>query len=119
MPAVEGTRNVLASCTKAGVTRVALTASTACVYVVYGTTPEDHVFTEHDWSPEDMLRTKKNWCGRATARPLVRVRVRVHVSAPAGAGKPVASVPNSTDGSGAEAMHLTMRTRSIWVCWAV
>eukprot|EP00041_Stephanoeca_diplocostata_P007880 m.113330 g.113330 ORF g.113330 m.113330 type:complete len:342 (-) comp17076_c0_seq1:413-1438(-) len=61
VPATEGTRNVLATCNKFGVTRVALTASTACVYVVYGTTEPNHVFTEEDWSPEDLLREKENW----------------------------------------------------------
>lgn len=61
VPAVQGTQNVLASCNKNGVKKVALTASTACVYVVYGTTAEDHVFTDADWSPEDLLREKENW----------------------------------------------------------
>ena len=32
-PSIEGTRNVLSACNKAGVKNVVLTASTACVYV--------------------------------------------------------------------------------------
>jgi len=60
-PAVEGTRNVLGACQRLGVKRVALTASTATVYVNYGTLAPDYVYTEADWSPEDLLREKKNW----------------------------------------------------------
>eukprot|EP00446_Apocalathium_sp_SHHI-4_P014274 CAMPEP_0177199122 /NCGR_PEP_ID=MMETSP0367-20130122/25501_1 /TAXON_ID=447022 ORGANISM="Scrippsiella hangoei-like, Strain SHHI-4" /NCGR_SAMPLE_ID=MMETSP0367 /ASSEMBLY_ACC=CAM_ASM_000362 /LENGTH=332 /DNA_ID=CAMNT_0018647441 /DNA_START=25 /DNA_END=1023 /DNA_ORIENTATION=- len=61
LPALEGTRNVLASCTKFGVRRVALTSSTASVYANYGGVPDDHVYTGADWSPEDVLRAKSNW----------------------------------------------------------
>jgi cinnamoyl-CoA reductase len=61
VPAVTGTRNVLDSCRKLGVRRVVLTASTACVYVDYGTVADDHVYTDKDWSPEPLLRQKANW----------------------------------------------------------
>jgi cinnamoyl-CoA reductase len=60
-PAVAGTRNVLQSCAKLGVKKVVLTASTACVYVDYGTVPDDHVYTDKDWSQEPLLREKENW----------------------------------------------------------
>jgi len=60
-PAVEGTRNVLTSCRRLGVKKVACTASTANIYINYGTLPADHVYTEEDWSPEGMLREKRNW----------------------------------------------------------
>lgn len=60
-PAVEGTKNVLDTCNKLGVKKVVLTASTACIYVTYGTLPEDHVYSEKDWSPIDLLTEKKNW----------------------------------------------------------
>mmetsp|Transcript_42258 Transcript_42258/g.122146 ORF Transcript_42258/g.122146 Transcript_42258/m.122146 type:complete len:350 (-) Transcript_42258:65-1114(-) len=60
-PAVEGTRNVLDACRRLGVRRVALTSSTAAIYVNYGTLPAEHVYTEEDWSPEDLLRERKNW----------------------------------------------------------
>eukprot|EP00438_Fugacium_kawagutii_P026764 Skav216454 [mRNA] locus=scaffold50:708497:712440:- [translate_table: standard] len=60
-PAVEGTRNVLSSCQKLGVKRVALTSSTGSVYVNYGTFPADHVYTSADWSPAELLREKQNW----------------------------------------------------------
>ena len=61
MPAVEGTRNVLASCSKLGVKKVVLTASMASVYVNYGNLPPDHVYTERDWSDETLMREKNNW----------------------------------------------------------
>ena len=60
-PAVEGTKNVLDTCNKLGVKKVVLTASTACIYVTYGTMPEEHVYTEQDWSPIELLTEKKNW----------------------------------------------------------
>jgi len=60
-PAVEGTRNVLTSCQKLGVKRVALTSSTASVYVNYGTVPAEHVYTAEDFSPLEVLREKQNW----------------------------------------------------------
>ena len=61
VPAVTGTRNVLNSCRKHGVSKVVLTSSTAAVYVTYGTVPVDHVYTGCDWSPEDLLREHSNW----------------------------------------------------------
>jgi nucleoside-diphosphate-sugar epimerase len=60
-PAVEGTRNVLTTCRELGVKKVALTSSTAAVYVTYGSTPVDYVFSDADWSPEALLREKSNW----------------------------------------------------------
>jgi len=60
-PAVEGTRNVLSSCHKLGVKRVALTSSTGSVYVNYGKVPADHVYSSADWSPSELLREKQNW----------------------------------------------------------
>ena len=60
-PAVEGTRNVLNSCRRLGVKKVALTSSTASVYTNYGKLPADHVYTSEDFSPEDVLREKENW----------------------------------------------------------
>ena len=61
VPAVTGTRNVLDSCRKLNVQKVVLTASTACVYVDYGTVPDDHVYTDKDWSQEPLLREKESW----------------------------------------------------------
>ncbi|CAE8715553.1 unnamed protein product [Polarella glacialis] len=63
LPAVEGTRNVLSTCRRLGVKRVALTASTATIYVNYGTLPADHVYTGADWSSEELMQKKKNWYG--------------------------------------------------------
>ncbi|CAE7564970.1 CCR1 [Symbiodinium natans] len=60
-PAVEGTRNVLNSCHRLGVKKVALTSSTASVYTNYGSLPADHVYTAEDFSPADVLREKENW----------------------------------------------------------
>ena len=62
-PAIRGTANVLEACRKFGVTRVTLTASTACVYVNYGRVEggAEHVYTDADWSPEELLEEKKNW----------------------------------------------------------
>lgn len=60
-PALDGTRNVLEACRKANVKRVALTASTACVYVWYGKYDETHVMTEADWSDEEAVVKDENW----------------------------------------------------------
>ena len=60
-PAVEGTRNVLDACVKAGIKKVVLTSSTAAVYAAYGTVAEDHVWTADDWTPEALVREKANW----------------------------------------------------------
>lgn len=61
VPAVNGSRNVLNACHKACVKKVVLTASTACVYVDYGTRPDDHIYTDQDWSPESLLSANENW----------------------------------------------------------
>lgn len=61
VPAVNGTRNVLNSCRKLGVKRVVLTASTACVYVDYGTRPDNHIYSDQDWSIESLLIQNQNW----------------------------------------------------------
>lgn len=61
VPAVTGTRNVLDACRKLGVKQVVLTASTACVYTDYATRPDDHLYTDQDWSPEPPMRGKENW----------------------------------------------------------
>lgn len=61
VPAVTGTRNVLDTCRKLGIKKVVLTASTACIYVDYGTRPDDHVYSDQDWSDEALLREKENW----------------------------------------------------------
>jgi len=55
---VEGTRTVLASCTKAGVKRVALTSSMASVRICL---PQDVVFTDMHWSDEDKMREAEMW----------------------------------------------------------
>jgi len=60
-PALNGTANVLEACSKANVKRVALTASTACIYVWYGKYDETHVMTEADWSDEEAVLKDKNW----------------------------------------------------------
>ena len=60
-PAVEGTRNVLNSCQRLGVQKVALTSSTASVYTNYGMLPPHHVYTAEDFSPAEVLREKQNW----------------------------------------------------------
>ena len=60
-PALDGTRNVLESCNKAKVKKVVLTASTACMYVWYGSKDESHVLSEEDWSDEEKIIEAKNW----------------------------------------------------------
>ena len=60
-PAVEGTRNVLDACVRAGVRKVVLTSSTAAVYVSYGTVADDHVWSSADWTSEGLVREKENW----------------------------------------------------------
>lgn len=60
-PALEGTSNVLNSCTRFGVKRVVLTSSTAAVYAGHGKWDKDHVYNEDDWSPEDRMIEWKNW----------------------------------------------------------
>ena len=51
-PAVSGTRNVLASCQRAGVTRVVLTSSMAAIT---DEPDSDHVLTEADWNTRSSL----------------------------------------------------------------
>jgi len=60
-PALEGTRNVLTSCAELGIKKVVLTSSTASVYVMYGKLPDDHVYTDADWSDEAAMRARKSW----------------------------------------------------------
>ena len=60
-PALDGTRNVLESCNKAKIQKVVLTASTACMYVWYGTKDKEHVLSEEDWSEEKKIVEAKNW----------------------------------------------------------
>ena len=60
-PALEGTKNVLDACTRFGVTKVALTSSTAAVYVAYGTKSNDHVYTAADWSDVALMEQHENW----------------------------------------------------------
>eukprot|EP00298_Acanthocystis_sp_HF-20_P001957 c12442_g1_i1.p1 GENE.c12442_g1_i1~~c12442_g1_i1.p1 ORF type:complete len:353 (-),score=141.87 c12442_g1_i1:90-1148(-) len=49
-PAVEGTKNVLAACAKAGIKRVVLTSSVAAIY--HGHEELGRPFNEEDWSVE-------------------------------------------------------------------
>lgn len=51
VPARDGTLRVLRAARGAGVKRVVLTSSFAAVG--YGDAPQDHVFTEDDWTPSD------------------------------------------------------------------
>jgi cinnamoyl-CoA reductase len=60
-PAVDGTKNVVASCIKLGVKKVVLTSSTAAVYVQYGAKPAEYVYTEDDWSNEEAIRAHNFW----------------------------------------------------------
>jgi nucleoside-diphosphate-sugar epimerase len=65
-PAVAGTEMVLNACKKYKVSKVTLTASSACVIVDYGTKAAasdtgNHVYTDADFSPQDILEEKKNW----------------------------------------------------------
>ena len=60
-PAVEGTKNVLDTCSRMKVKRVVLTSSTAAVYANYDLHDESHVYTEDDWSPEDRMIAAKNF----------------------------------------------------------
>jgi cinnamoyl-CoA reductase len=60
-PAVEGTRNVLSTCSKLQVKKVVLTSSMAAVYMHFGSKPGDHVFTEEDWTDEAAARENKAW----------------------------------------------------------
>ncbi|KDO35249.1 hypothetical protein SPRG_00094 [Saprolegnia parasitica CBS 223.65] len=62
VPAVQGTLNVLRSCARqATVRRVVLTSSMAAIYVHCDTLPDDHVFTEADWSNEDRMEKLGLW----------------------------------------------------------
>lgn len=61
VPALKGTENVLTSCHKYNVKRVALTSSTASVYANFGTQPESKVWTKDDWSDTELLRSKGIW----------------------------------------------------------
>lgn len=65
-PAVAGTEMVLNACNKYHVTKVTLTASSACVIVDYGTkaaaSPDgNHIYTDKDFSPQDILEQRHNW----------------------------------------------------------
>jgi nucleoside-diphosphate-sugar epimerase len=60
-PAVNGTRNVLTSCNKLGVSKVILTSSMVAVFANYGTVSADHIYSDADWTPEDVVREKGNW----------------------------------------------------------
>ena len=60
-PAVEGTENVLDACTRLGVARVALTSSTAAIYVNYGTVDNEHVYSDKDWSDEALMEANENF----------------------------------------------------------
>ncbi|OQR96883.1 dihydroflavonol-4-reductase [Achlya hypogyna] len=62
VPAVEGTLNVLRSCARQeSVRRVILTSSMAAIYVHCDTLPDDHVFTEADWSNEERMEKLGLW----------------------------------------------------------
>jgi len=60
-PALEGTKNVLTTCLKQNVKRAVLTSSTMAVYVKYGASPPEHVYTEEDWSSEEGIRAHGFW----------------------------------------------------------
>eukprot|EP00941_MAST-03F_sp_MAST-3F-sp1_P001387 g1387.t1 len=59
-PAREGTLDVLCSATAARVDRVVITSSTATIYCRTGK-PDDHCFSEADWSSEEALRENEDW----------------------------------------------------------
>ncbi|OQS03702.1 hypothetical protein THRCLA_03982 [Thraustotheca clavata] len=62
VPSVQGTLNVLRSCARhESVRRVVLTSSTAAIYVHCNTLPDDHVFTEADWSNEERMEKLNLW----------------------------------------------------------
>jgi nucleoside-diphosphate-sugar epimerase len=60
-PAIEGTKAVLQAALQQSVTKIVVTASTACVYVNYGANGPEYIYSETDWSDVDVLRAKKNW----------------------------------------------------------
>lgn len=60
-PAVEGTRKVLNSASKANVQNIILTSSTASIYAWYGNKPLNHIMTEEDWSNEQALLDHSNY----------------------------------------------------------
>lgn len=61
-PALAGTKNVFDTCNQIdSVKKVVLTASTACMYVWYGSKDKDHILTEADWSDEKRIVEEKNW----------------------------------------------------------
>lgn len=60
-PALEGTQNVLNTCHNFRIPEVVLTSSTAAVYACYGTKPNDHVWSESDWSDVELMKEYDNW----------------------------------------------------------
>jgi nucleoside-diphosphate-sugar epimerase len=60
-PAVDGTKNVLGSCTRHAVRKVVLTSSTAAIYVQFGAKPKAHVYSEADWSHDERMRAHNAW----------------------------------------------------------
>lgn len=62
VPAVEGTRNVLADVSATdSVTRVVLTSSTASVYCQFGKLGDDHAYTEADWSDVKQMEANETF----------------------------------------------------------
>ena len=60
-PAVDGTLNVLSSCTQLGVGKVVLTSSITSLNATFGSKPAEHVYTDADWLSEDFLTEKQAW----------------------------------------------------------
>jgi len=60
-PAVQGIQNVYNSCVKFNIPEIVSTSSTVSVYANYGSMPEDHLYTEENWSPVEIMRDHENW----------------------------------------------------------
>jgi nucleoside-diphosphate-sugar epimerase len=100
-PAVQGTRNVLASAARtASVRAVVSTSSAASVYVTRK--PADHFYTEDDWSDLEYVReTKQHYVESKLLAELEAGRFLREEPAPARAGGPLRLVticPTSTIG---------------------
>jgi nucleoside-diphosphate-sugar epimerase len=72
LPAVNGTEAVLTAAKAHNITDVVLTSSTAAVYCTMGAKPNEHVYTEADWSDVKVLTDHKMWYPLSKTRAEIR-----------------------------------------------
>jgi len=61
LPAVEGTKSVLSTCSALGIHKVVLTSSITSLNATFGSKPAEHVYTDVDWLSEEFLTEKQAW----------------------------------------------------------